>query len=104
LTRAQAARRPQPPKPDASVTSKISITTPLKSRNYNTTESSKVKDLFEDGMVKLMEKGYLESFIERNTRLWQETESDGSARPMSMDDEMNSEMDGIDDYAQITAE
>ncbi|KAI7821013.1 hypothetical protein BC939DRAFT_456857 [Gamsiella multidivaricata] len=36
LTRAQAARRPQPPKPDASVTSEISITTPLKFRSYNT--------------------------------------------------------------------
>ncbi|KAG0350935.1 hypothetical protein BGZ54_003526, partial [Gamsiella multidivaricata] len=31
-----AARRPQPPKPDASVTSEISITTPLKFRSYNT--------------------------------------------------------------------
>ncbi|KAI7818762.1 hypothetical protein BC939DRAFT_461935 [Gamsiella multidivaricata] len=85
-----------------------------------------VSDLFEDGMVKLMKNGYLESFIDRNTRLRQQTESDGRASPMSVDDEINSEMDaevdedmddqidnevgwngiefGIDDYVQVTAE
>ncbi|KAG0353878.1 hypothetical protein BGZ54_001996 [Gamsiella multidivaricata] len=89
-----------------------------------------VNDLFEDSMVKLMKNGYLESFIDRNTRLRQQTESDGRASPMSMDDEINSEMDygmdaevdksmddqidnevgwngiefGIDDYVQVTAE